>query len=71
MELAGKDFKTNKKWSNRVKSCFLSQGKPWNDSIEKEVKETVARLITGDIVKEIGANATFLHALVSAIEEMI
>jgi len=71
VELTGKDFKTNKKWSDRVKSCFLSQGKPWNDSIEKEVKGTVASLITGDIAKEISANATFLYALVSAVEEMI
>lgn len=44
--LEGKKFKNNKKvWSNRVKDCFLENGKTWNDNIETNVKELVAKKI--------------------------
>lgn len=70
--LAGKEFRNNKKWSDRVKSCFLSQGKPWSGDIEKQVKNTVAELITGDFKKDINSHkGQFISALVSAIEDLI
>ncbi|MCR9171332.1 MAG: AAA family ATPase [bacterium] len=36
-------FRNNtKKWSDRMKDVFQTQGKPWNDNIEAELKEQVA-----------------------------
>lgn len=39
------EFRNNKKWSDRLKSVFLSQGKPWNDNIQAQVKNKVAECI--------------------------
>lgn len=39
------EFRGNKKWSDRVSDCFRSQGKQWNDSMEKRVKLCVAETI--------------------------
>ena len=41
-------FRCNKKWSDRVKDCFLSQGKDWNENIEKAVKVIVADALPTD-----------------------
>ena len=38
------EFRGNKKWSDRVVNCFRSQGKQWNDTMEKRVKLCVAAL---------------------------
>ena len=38
-------FRGNKKWSDRVKAVFLSQGKPWNNRIESTVKYVVANSV--------------------------
>ncbi|MDR0918569.1 MAG: hypothetical protein LBM93_04890 [Oscillospiraceae bacterium] len=38
-------FKGDKKWSDRLKKTFLSQGQPWTDNIEKKVKLAVANSI--------------------------
>ena len=71
VNISVKEFRGNKKWSDRIRECFLSQGKPWNDQIEKQVKETVANTITGSIEKEISPSATFLQALVNSLEAVI
>lgn len=39
------EFRGNKKWSDRIAGCFLSQGKLWNDAMEKRVKLVVANEI--------------------------
>lgn len=72
VSLTGRDFRNNKKWSDRVRACFLAQGKPWSTSIEKGIKGFVASLITGDVAIEINEkNSQFIPSLVHAIEEMI
>lgn len=40
-----KEFRGNKKWSDRVKLAFNSQGKQWNSGIEAKVKSTVANCV--------------------------
>lgn len=42
------EFRGNKKWSDRVSDCFRSQGKQWNDKMEKRVKLCVATAIPSD-----------------------
>jgi hypothetical protein len=38
-------FKSNKKWSDRLREAFTLQGKPWSDNLEAEVKLKVANLV--------------------------
>ncbi len=71
VDLSTKEFKTKHKWSDRVKACFQAQGKLWNDNIEKQIKETVANLMTGDKEKEVSKADSFLDSLVRAIEEIV
>ncbi len=42
------EFGGNGKWSDRVSSCYRSQGKQWGDRIEKKVKYTVANVVPAD-----------------------
>lgn len=41
-------FRGNKKWSDRIADCFKSQGKQWNDSMEKRVKLCIAETLPSD-----------------------
>ncbi len=41
-------FKSNKKWSERMKSVFKGQGKPWNDVLKAEVKLGIAQCVATD-----------------------
>lgn len=46
VKLTGKLFQARtRKWTERVKSCFLSQGRAWNTDIEREVKILVTRAV--------------------------
>lgn len=70
-------FKSNKKWSDRVKDAFLSQGSEWSERVEQRVKECVARAIpdriTASTLKDvvIGQKSGFLQGLASALEVLI
>ena len=66
------EFKGNQKWSDRMKKAFLSQGKPWDNTIEKNVKHIVA-----DCVKLSPEEALNKHkrgsidAVVTSLEKMV
>ena len=45
VDLGVTSFRNSKKWSDRVKAVFLSQGQRWTDTVEKKVKMEVAKLI--------------------------
>lgn len=52
-----KQFRGNKKkWSDRLKDTFVSQGKPWSDKVESTIKYGVADLVARD-----PANALLSH----------
>ena len=66
------EFRSNKKWSDRMADCFRSQGKQWNDAMEKRVKLAVASVVPED------ANITLnphkrscIDAVVSALEVLL
>lgn len=67
------DFHSNKKWSDRVKACFLRQGATWNDKIEREIKYLVAESISGNSLSDIliSEKSGFIDGLVQLIENMI
>jgi len=45
VDLNASAFKGSKKWSDRVRSMFLSDGKPWSDTVESKVKHVVAHAV--------------------------
>ncbi|MBR2011626.1 MAG: AAA family ATPase, partial [Clostridia bacterium] len=66
------EFRSNKKWSDRIADCFRSQGKPWNDAIEKRVKFVVVSAIPQDYNATLNPyKRSSIDALVSAIETLL
>lgn len=45
VDLKCKEFRGNKKWSDRVKQAFVSQAKPWDEKIERQVKAVIASIV--------------------------
>lgn len=65
-------FRSNKKWSDRIKECFNSQGKPWNEKIEAQVKEVVAKSIAKDISNCLNPHKrSSIDSLVNSIESVL
>lgn len=76
VDLNRPEFKDKrKKWSDRVKACFVASTKPWGDRIESESKLFVAKLIASKI--EIGIDVLHPHRgkplkeLVLALEQRL
>jgi AAA15 family ATPase/GTPase len=72
VDLAKRTFRNNNKWSDRMRETFLSQGKPWNDQIEKQVKYVVANCVQSNPENALNEHKrSSIDALVSAIEGRI
>lgn len=72
VDLSGKSFRGSNKWSDRIKSTFMDQGKPWSETILKKVKDVVSTAIEkrpGDSLSPHKRNS--IDALVDALERMI
>lgn len=66
------EFRGNKKWSDRVADCFRSQGKLWNDTVEKRVKFCVACALPSVPVIALNQHKrSSIDALVVAIDAML
>lgn len=66
------EFRSNKKWPDRVADCFRSQGKQWNDLMEKRVKRYIAESIPSNPVEALNQHKrSSIDALVTAVEAMI
>ena len=68
VSLGKKQFKTKRKWSDRVKDCFIASGKLWDDRVEMEVKLFVAELVASSPDKALNDHVTSLQGLVDALE---
>lgn len=71
VDLGVTSFRNSKKWSDRVKAVFLSQGQRWTDTVEKKVKMEVAKLIPvedADSVLDEHKRGS-IDALVNALEK--
>lgn len=65
-------FKTNKKWSARMREVFRQQGKRWNDQVESELKFKIAELVS--VKPENALNEkkrTSFDSLVIALEDRL
>ncbi len=66
------EFRGNQKWSDRIADCFLSQGKQWNDTMEKRVKLAVANAIPEDANSALNPHKrSCIDAVVSALEALL
>lgn len=64
-----KPSKKREKWSKRVESAFVAQGKPWNDSIKMGVKLAVAQVVSRDPLRAVlPAKAGPVSALIGSLE---
>ena len=73
VDLGVTSFRNIKKWSDRVKTVFLSQGQRWTDAVEKKVKMEVTKLIPvedADSVLDEHKRGS-IDALVNALENML
>lgn len=76
VDLNCNEFKNRKKkWSDRVRDAFLSQGSIWNSEVEERVKTIIANAIPNSIADIsnviIQAKSGFITGLVMAIENML
>lgn len=72
VDLNVKEFRGNKKWSDRMGDCFKSQGKQWTEAMKKKVKLTVASEITANSEEMLDSHKrSSIDALVGAINSML
>jgi predicted ATPase len=64
-------FKTNEKWSVRMRKTFQKQGKMWNDRVEKEVKDLIASSVENNPQDALNKHkGSAIHAFVRDIERI-
>lgn len=72
VNLSVPEFRGNEKWSDRIANCFMSQGKLWNDTMEKKVKLCVAKALPCDAESALNPHKrSCINALVAALEQLI
>lgn len=65
-------FRGKKKWSERVKDVFDAHGKPWDDSIEKDIKYIVANQVSSNPRDAInGQDKLIIDSLIGALESRL
>ena len=45
VEISTAKFRTNKKWSERMQYVFKSEGRLWNNEVEKTIKKNISELV--------------------------
>jgi len=72
VDLNNRTFRNSGKWSIRMRETFLSQGKPWNDKIEKQAKYIVANCVKEDPENSLNEHKrSSIDALIAGVEEKI
>ena len=72
VDLASSKFRGNGKWSDRMRSVFLDQGKPFTDSICSKVKSSVSIAIFRNPKNALNTHRrNSIDALVQALERMV
>ncbi|MFN3701586.1 MAG: ATP-dependent nuclease [Alphaproteobacteria bacterium] len=65
-------FRGNQKWSDRVKSCFQSQGKLFDKNTKEKVKRTVSECISNNVNNALCPHKRgCVDGLVSSLERLI
>jgi len=67
-----KQFKGREKWSNRVRATFLSQGKHWDDYIQKLAKDLVVKCVEQKPKQSLNTHKRgSVDSLVQSLENLI
>ena len=70
--LDSRKFRGNGKWSERIKSVFMDQGKPWDKKIEQNVKNVVAICVSLNPKNALNVHKrNSIDSLVNALERML
>lgn len=65
-------FRSNKKWSDRMRDCFKKQGKFWDDKVEMQLKSVVANAIPNRKIEFlIDNNRGFIDKVIEDLERII
>ncbi|MDI6763756.1 MAG: hypothetical protein QME83_12105 [Thermodesulfobacteriota bacterium] len=69
VSLESPKFKSKKKWSDRLRECFIGQGKNWDDDVKIEVKLLIAKAVESDPGRALNQyKKSVFDALTSALE---
>lgn len=72
VDISVSEFRGNKKWSDRIMSVFLSQGKPWTEQIEAQVKATVAKAVAKNPENALSQHKrSSIDAMIGSLEKLI
>jgi len=72
VDLGCSQFRSNDKWSDRVRDSFLNQGKLWNNGVEARVKFLVANCVSQKPKDALNAHKrSSIDALVRNLEELV
>ena len=67
-----REFRSAKKWSERMRQTFMPQGRAWNDSVKARVKTKVSELVTSSPSDALDENkGTSVLALIEAVEAKV
>ncbi len=63
------EFRSSRKWSNRMEATFRRQGKLWDDRVEAEVKRKLAEIVAADpAMALLEAKRSAFDGLIRALE---
>lgn len=69
VSLKKRQFKSKKKWSDRVRDCFKASGRNWTDRVESDVKSLVAELVKNNPKDALNHHvASSIEGLIEALE---
>lgn len=72
VDLTEPAFRGRGKWSDRARSCFEQQGKPWNNRIETQLKAVVAEAVSKNPENALHAHKrASIDALVKSLEQKL
>jgi predicted ATP-dependent endonuclease of OLD family len=72
VDLGHSKFRGNLKWSERMKTVFMIQGKPWNERLEHNVKRVVSECVAEKPEESLNIHKrNSLDALVLALESQV
>jgi putative ATP-dependent endonuclease of the OLD family len=72
VDLTSTKFRGNDKWSQRLRTTFLDQGKLFNEALLTKTKYLIAKAVARNPQNALNSHkSNSIHALVSALERMI
>lgn len=72
VDISVKAFKNNSMWSERMRTVFLSAGKPWNDKVKNQLKSCVADCVRKKPSKALhSVKGNAISAIIDNLEKII